>query len=249
MVFENNKIDIKDTKKWDQLSMCCRYNYHMPSTTNSLEGTHGHMNANTPRNDTFYSSILRIHNEMNEKFININQRIKHNFNNLKRNTQNKLKSLNPITVEQMIIHYKTAKEHCLCSYNKLASSNYKCDVPCFHRILKGATFPEIPQLNLKLSHQYNELKIEYDFIKAENGPPNEMTEEINYIVSTIKFFSHFKKVEEIQKYVELHYYANNGLFINGIKVSVIQLIEEGVYHFRKIKKETKNAIINQTIST
>lgn len=112
LAYENYKIVIKDDPKWDQLSMCRRSKYHMPSTTNSLEATHGHMNAKTPRNNTFFSSIYRIHNEINEKFLNINQRINHNYSYLKRMTQKKLKSLNPITVQQMMIHYKTVKDQC-----------------------------------------------------------------------------------------------------------------------------------------
>ncbi len=40
--------------------------------------------------------------------------------------------------------------------------------------------------------------------------------------------------------MEEHYTANNGFFINNQKVSVIQLIEDGIFHFQELKKE--NAI-------
>lgn len=37
--------------------------------------------------------------------------------------------------------------------------------------------------------------------------------------------------------MEEHYTANNGFFINNQKVSVIQLIEDGIFHFQELKKE------------
>ena len=86
LIFTNDKISVNDSLKWEQVSMSCRVKYHMPSTTNSLEATHGQFNARTPRRNTLFSAILRIHNEMNSKFLNISQRIQHNYNYVKRKT-------------------------------------------------------------------------------------------------------------------------------------------------------------------
>ena len=52
-----------------------RTNYHMPSTTNTLESMHGHFNKRTPRKNTFFSGILRIHKELNIKYNQISDRI------------------------------------------------------------------------------------------------------------------------------------------------------------------------------
>lgn len=97
-----------------------------------------------------------------------------------------------------MMHYKTTNKKCLCSEHKSASSNYRCNMLCSHRILKEAFFPEIPQVDIILTHQFDQLTIDYDFLPAETSVQNETTEDINYITRTIKFF--------------LHYYENNGFY-------------------------------------
>ena len=162
--------------------MSRRIKYHMPSTTNSLEATHGHLNAITPRRNSLFASIFRIHNEMNSKFLNINQRIQHNYNYTKRKTSEKVKNINHETFEFMCIHYSTSKKFCLCSENKLVSSNLKIDIPCSHRLSKGETFPDLPKINLNLIHQYSNLEIIHEFVPAEKTQEDEKTDEMKYIV-------------------------------------------------------------------
>ena len=190
--------------------------------------------------DTLFSAILRIHNEMNSKFLNINQRIQHNYNYVKRKTIERQKNTNPMTFDAMCKHYKTTANHCFCSENKLISSNLKIDVPCSHRISMGATFQDFPDVFLNLNHQYAKLEFTHEFVNAQETQGNETTTEIDYIIRTIRYFSHYKTINDIKNYVESHYTSNAGFFINNQKVSVIQLIEEGIYHFQKIKKETIN---------
>ena len=52
--YENNKIDIAYSSKWKQVFMKERLFYEIPSTTNSLESSHGHINRKTPRKNNFY---------------------------------------------------------------------------------------------------------------------------------------------------------------------------------------------------
>lgn len=70
-----------------------RIDNNMPSTTNTLESMHRQINHRVPRNNGFYQSILWLNNEINQKYININNRIQHNLNSLKTRTLNKLKKL------------------------------------------------------------------------------------------------------------------------------------------------------------
>ena len=182
---------------------------------------------------------MRLHNAMNSKFQNINKRIQHNYNYIIKLTREKYEKMSQTSLNDFITYYKTTEEQCLCSDNKLASSNYKIDIPCYHRLRFGATFPETPVINLDLSHSYSNLEVEYEFIPDEDNPENELTDEINYISRQVKHFSHYNNIEEIRKYIETHYRANEGIFINNQKVSTIQLIEEGIFYFQKLKKEKK----------
>ena len=58
--FEDGKISIFDMKQWKRISMIERAKIRMPSTTNSLEASHGHINGATPRRNEFLSSLSRL---------------------------------------------------------------------------------------------------------------------------------------------------------------------------------------------
>ena len=66
LFFDGNIIFIENDNLWDEVSMHRRVNYCMPSTTNTLESMHGHLNKRTPRKNTFYQSLLRVHNQLNK---------------------------------------------------------------------------------------------------------------------------------------------------------------------------------------
>lgn len=54
LTFKSKEIDYIDLKRWNEVSMISRAKYSMPSTTNSIESTHGHLNENTPRRNCFF---------------------------------------------------------------------------------------------------------------------------------------------------------------------------------------------------
>ena len=72
---ESKKIQINKFERWNEISMLQRINYKMPSTTNSLESMHGHLNKRSPRNNSFYSSIYRIQSQLSLKYINFDKRL------------------------------------------------------------------------------------------------------------------------------------------------------------------------------
>ena len=55
--YENGVISIKDEDSWKSITIKERIAYRMPSTTNALESTHGHLNKKTPRNNNFFASV------------------------------------------------------------------------------------------------------------------------------------------------------------------------------------------------
>lgn len=64
-------------------------------------------------------------------------------------------------------------------------------------------------------------------------------DDYNYTVRTIKFFSNYKNESEIELYVKSHMNEVIGVFfIHNQPIEMIQLIEEGIIHFRKIKSQT-----------
>ena len=113
----------------------------MPSTTNSLESCHGHLNQKTKRRKNFWSSLYDVSSRLMHKIHNFQKEIEHNFNYNKRKTFNHLNSiLLGNRINQEITFYKTTIDYCQCSENKLLSSNFHLDIPCCHRIFLGFEF-------------------------------------------------------------------------------------------------------------
>ena len=235
--FYNRRLELSDPEKWSQITMLNRVHYHMPTTTNSLESTHGHMNHRTPRRNTFYSSIYRIYNELTAKYSNLADRILHNYNYLKNKSLKKAHLIKSEDLISMCAHYKTTSETCLCSENKVESSNYKLDLPCFHRIFMGTRFEPLPDINLTFSENYKGVIVEREFLPKETNNENDEQDRINYSIRTIKQFSKHKKDDEIRQYVE--FYNNNeknGFYIFSHELSVVQVIENGIFYFKELRK-------------
>ena len=91
--YQNNKIDVKDKKRWDQRSMLKRVSYSMPSTTNSLESTHGHLNKKTPSRNNFRSALYRVISNLTKQNNLYKEKVIHNYNQVIRKTKNRAKNL------------------------------------------------------------------------------------------------------------------------------------------------------------
>ena len=191
MQFKDKKINIVDEKRWDQVSMLERIKYRMPSTTNSLEATHGHLNKKVPRNNNLWASINRLCGSISIKCNNINERIKQNYNHVKRTTLKRMNSLSKKSMEEQQNAYLTNKDHCHCSENKLVAAIMGIDIPCSHRCALDAAFPDCPKLDIPLTKQWNDLVIEYNVIPSSHDS-HDYDENMGskmYAVNIIKRFS------------------------------------------------------------
>ncbi|KAK8896368.1 hypothetical protein M9Y10_014266 [Tritrichomonas musculus] len=66
MSFDKNyKLYISNEIEWTKVSLLKRIPFKMPTTTNSLESTHGHLNKKMPRRNNFWMSLFRINNNNN----------------------------------------------------------------------------------------------------------------------------------------------------------------------------------------
>lgn len=198
LVFLNNQICIQNPKRWNEVSLAVRCQARMPSTTNTLEATHGHLNKRTPRRNTFYQSIFRLYTSLMDKYMNVNKRIAHNYYYLKNKTVKMMKSFDDACMQNMIAFYQTSINECACSNNKLASSNYRIDIPCVHRLRIGSQFPELPECELQLNFQYNDIIMDFDFLQEAENYVGHYENDIEYAIKTIKFFSRYKDENKIR---------------------------------------------------
>lgn len=75
-------------------------------------------------------------------------------------------------------------------------------------------------------------------LPEEKPEENGELDSFRYAISSIKEFSKHKKDEEISRFVEDHYsHEKCSFYIHSQEISVIQLIEKGVYHFKQQRKK------------
>lgn len=74
------------------MSLFARIPLAMPSTTNSLESSHGHINAMVPRRNNFFNAIYKLIKGSNYKLFNFPKLLTKNFNYIQTKAKKKLLS-------------------------------------------------------------------------------------------------------------------------------------------------------------
>ena len=241
VVEQSGEFEVNDEERWKAISMMHRAKYRMPSTTNALESTHGHLNKKTPRNNNFFMSVFRIVENLMKKSQTFEKCMKANYSRAQAVTKAYASNISATRMQDEQQHYQTTVHKCNCSENKLLSSMLSIDVPCAHRLQLGAIFPTCPAVIPTIKQQWTTLEIKYNIIPPDTSPTvtNADYFDKQYVVQQIRRYSHYKENEEITKYVEDNYQYDGTAFINKKPLSVIQIITEGVNHFSAIKAEQK----------
>ena len=238
MIYKNGVLVIANQNKWEKVSMIERIKMSMPSTTNSLEATHGHLNDETPRRNDFWSSLYRLAKSLLNNDFNLNEKIKHSYNNQIRKTRNREKRLPKEEMEKEIRFYATTENACQCGETALLSSMLHIDIPCSHRLHLGAHVPELPDIDLKLVPCTNECVFRYTIVNRD--PPDTSADHINWLknnaVATIKRYSHYKHKTEISKFVDDKFNIGTE-FVNEKPLGYYSLVNDGIIHFHKIQNQ------------
>lgn len=236
LFFMDGQVTIENVKKWEKVSLLCRIKTHMPSTTNTLESMHGHINKQCPRRNSFFSAYFRLISELCSKYDKIKERVQHNYRYTKNKTIEMKQKTSHEEMMQMITYYDTDQESCSCGQNKLQTANFKIDIPCMHRLELGAEFSDILPIDLILTGKYDGIAIKHDF-NQNLQLPQPIYDEKRFIIQTIRHFSRYKKIDEIISFVETFNTEETDIFyIGNESVSSIHIIEEGIYFFRKLKE-------------
>ena len=233
----SNTIKIIDEEKWKKVSMMERKNFKMPSTTNALESTHGHLNEKTPRNNNFYMSFYRIVKSMMMKTNTIQEHIQYNYQRCKRKTNNMLTKIDNEQLKKQMLFYQTSQNQCHCSENCLEKAMLGIDIPCHHRLSLNASFPSLP-INITLHSRYSTLVKEYEVLPPPDPVDDVSAEdaEKSYACKVIQHCTHNKDHDAIAAFVEGNYEPSDE-FVNNTGASIISLISQGVVQFSKNQKE------------
>ena len=215
--------------------MLHRQDFGMPSTTNSLESFHGHLNKKVPRMNEFWSSIHRLANDLSVNEESFNTKIKHNYNYIKRISIQKQQRTVPEKMKNEKEFYDSHNDGCLCSDNKLVSHLMKTDLPCYHRVECGTQYPKCPHSTLHIDEDFDHLKYKIQLIDSDNESIKDLDEyysDKEYAIRIIIRYSNFKDIDKIRQFVDHSYCsANDSFYILGKPVSLIQMINEGISYF------------------
>ena len=240
LFFTKNDIAIIDELKWKSVSMMHRVPTRMPSTTNSLESTHGHINKITPRRNNFYGALYRIVKHIMNKSQRVQECIKINYARAKRVTLTTLKQKSEARIRDEIRFYHSSIDKCECGENHLISSIFDIDIPCSHRIFLGAKFSPLNlQHMIIIKPQWNNLEFEFSIINDES-PLQDYLDDADFdkarIIAQIRRYTHYKKKEEISEFVESRYHYNGSEFINSKPACMHDIIAEGIKYFSSVKE-------------
>ena len=187
--------------------MVHRADFKNPSTSNSLELTHGHLNKKVPRVNEFWPSMARLVNYLCIHEITLNTKIKHNYNRIKHSTLNKQKKMKLQVMLKQKDSYNFNIDNCLCNENLLASTLMHVDLPCCHRVDCGATFFKFPYFKLNLQEEFDHLEYKIQTIDIKEDALKDLDEFYNdkKHAIRIKRYSHFEDNDKIRQFVDHSY--------------------------------------------
>lgn len=240
---EKHKIEITDIDQWKAISMKERVDFKMPSTTNALESSHGHLNALLPRRNDFYTALSRIIDFVIEKTHNFKKAYITNFNRTKRKIEDQTSPFYRPLILKELHQYKSTIDSCECGEVALLNNMLRTNIPCSHKVVKGAQFPKPPDINLELSNSFDEFIVEYDEKKRTRSPHSKDINDFlkTRTIATIRKFSSCKNCVIIDKTVKQFNIDEETQFASKMPLSFYSEVSNGIQNFLDYKKNQKNA--------
>jgi hypothetical protein len=151
-----------------------------PTTTNSLESSHGHLNASTPQRNSFWRSFRRIIGMMLAKSTELGSCVRHNFGHEVRESLTRATKLDDRVMQQEIQWYRMTLTSCDCGERIHLSVTYGVRMPCSHQYVLGAPKPSLPQ-SFDSSFPVKWSRWVLDVQKLEREVPDESLAHITYL--------------------------------------------------------------------
>lgn len=241
---ETKKIIINDDVVWEHVSQMHRVQFKMPSTTNALESSHGHLNEKIPRRNDFYSALSRLIQFVVTKEHNYQSAYNTNLHRAFRKITSRYTGIYKRLVEREIEQYHSTIDECKCGETCLLSNMMRVDIPCSHRMLLGAHFPSIPEDNkLELCNSIEGLRIDFSIKERNsNGTPKNLNDVVNAkVAKTVRKFSKFKKIDAIADAIPKVDVEEETVFANGMPLKFFTAVSDGIHEFHDKKKKRNDS--------
>lgn len=244
---ETKNIEICNKEQWRAISLIERANYKMPTTTNALESSHGHLNSLIPRRNNFYTSLTRLINFIVCKTQNFKKAYITNFNRAKRKIADQVTPFYHPILSKESVQYKSTRTKCECGETIILNEMMRTKLPCSHMHYKGASFPDPPEINLHLQNSFsNKTHIIIEFEERKRVLPKK-TFDVNQLLNTkvattIRKFSSCKNIKIIEKEMKQINIDEETRFASKMPLSFYAEVSNGIHQFHDYKKKRKNMI-------
>jgi hypothetical protein len=234
--FTGSEIVIEDEARFNAVSMWRRIGTRMPSTTNSLEATHGHLNEQISRRNPFWGSMAILYNSISDKTLHLDKALVHDFRTSLKRSRRRSQQLDAERMRDECATFQSSATACGCSETLHLASCYRTDIPCSHRYAMGADKPPIPEfaIHLEPSVMGREASDTHHHRDPAIGDEREIREHFErFACRQIRRFSHAKNKEAVSRYVD------ERLDIRGpsaldVPVAVHGLIARGISYFANL---------------
>jgi hypothetical protein len=127
-------IDPSSRQRWEEVSQCVRVQWRMPSTTNSLESIHGHLNEATPRRNDFWASLKRLADHIDDGIKRWPEVMRHNFKHACRVPIDRIPKIGQDELQDQIRTFRSTSLDCPYGETVHPSGMDECPIPCCHKI-------------------------------------------------------------------------------------------------------------------
>jgi len=175
--FIDGSIVLYNSDLFNSMSLIQRKKLGIPTTTNHVEASHGHLNSITPRRNCIFSVVNRVASFIIRKTNNF---LKCHHKNVKKklmDIQFQMSNDNSSILNQEVELFKTSQDMCLCGKSNINGKLFGIPIPCVHQANIGVGIPPM-----------NNLIYENPIFEEENHYGSEIIEESDPCI-----FSHMKK--------------------------------------------------------
>lgn len=247
----SDRIEFAHKERWEQVSRLERIEKAMPSTTNSLESSHGHINADVPRRQNFFHSLKKLIKWLNRKKTNFGKLLNKNFIYSTNKAKRKVLSKSESDMIKECQYYHSSANKCMCRELALESKMYRTQMMCSHMIychikngksIEEIQFPKCPDVKLdyipcQFLNKSLRFEVEYNEIiqKKKTQDLDRDQKILNHSAKTIKKYSNCKEkmpkiLECLDKSLKPKLHADDA-FIGSFPLSFYSVVSSGIFKF------------------
>jgi hypothetical protein len=210
----------------------------MPSTTNSLEATHGHLNEAISWRNPFWAPLALLFEVISDKTMHFETAAVHDFRTSLKRSKTKSQSVSQPKMAEECAFLGSTAEIYSCAETVHASSSYQADIPCSHRYAMGTVKPVCPRpgLNIRARTEtmaYSEKIHQRD---RQDGRQTDVKSLKDYAIRQIARFSHTEDKAAVLAYLDTGFDVTGPSALD-VPLAVHQLISRAMTHFINIPKK------------